>query len=254
MGPETLSHHELDRRPPPPGEAPHRPGPVTRFLASVCDRQEAEIALDNGADIIDLKDPAKGALGAVDLPVLQEVIRYVDQRRPVSTTIGDQPLAAQPVSAAVHERAATGVDFVKLGLFPQGDLEGTLAALALQTRHRHALVAVMFADLDPDFGLLPRLAHAGFAGVMLDTANKQAGGLSVHLDHQQLATFVAQAQALNLFCGLAGSLRLDDIPALLVLRPDYLGFRGALCNGGRTGTLDARAIQHIARLLHEDSP
>ena len=39
---------------------------MTLFLASVRDVAEAETALLAGADIIDLKDPAQGALGAVD--------------------------------------------------------------------------------------------------------------------------------------------------------------------------------------------
>jgi (5-formylfuran-3-yl)methyl phosphate synthase len=38
---------------------------MTLFLASVRDEAEAEIALLNRADIVDLKEPAHGALGAV---------------------------------------------------------------------------------------------------------------------------------------------------------------------------------------------
>jgi len=107
-------------------------------------------------------------LGAVDLPVLREVIEYIDHRRPVSATIGDQPLLPGPIVDAVRDRAALGTDFLKLGLFPDGDLEGTLSALAPQIQQGSALIAVLFADLNPDVRVLPQLARAGFTGVMLD--------------------------------------------------------------------------------------
>ena len=38
---------------------------MIRLLASVQDAEEADIALLGGADIIDFKDPAHGALGAL---------------------------------------------------------------------------------------------------------------------------------------------------------------------------------------------
>ena len=43
---------------------------MIRLLASVKDTDEAEIALSGGADIIDFKDPAHGALGALPVEVI----------------------------------------------------------------------------------------------------------------------------------------------------------------------------------------
>jgi dihydroneopterin aldolase len=55
-----------------------------------------------------------------------------------------------------------------------------------------------------------------------------------------------------LLCGLAGSLRLEDIPLLLRYRPDYLGFRGALCvQRQRTAALDDKAVARIKKALYE---
>ena len=52
--------------------------------------------------------------------------------------------------------------------------------------------------------------------------------------------------ACGLFAGLAGALRADDVPALLALEPDYLGFRSALCNQARrTAGLDMAACRRI---------
>jgi hypothetical protein len=111
------------------------------------------------------------------------------------------------------------------------------------------LVAVLMADQRPDADLLPALAGAGFLGAMLDTADKAAGGLRRHLDAAFLAGFVARARGLGLLTGLAGSLGLADVPALAALAPDYLGFRGALCRGGRQAALDPLALAEVRRAL-----
>ncbi|MCK5188991.1 MAG: hypothetical protein KAR12_02925, partial [Methylococcales bacterium] len=56
----------------------------------------------------------------------------------------------------------------------------------------------------------------------------------------------AAAKDSLLLCGLAGSLKVDDIPELLDLEVDYLGFRGALCEKSkRTAHLNKNAINSI---------
>ena len=50
--------------------------------------------------------------------------------------------------------------------------------------------------------------------------------------------------------GLAGSLRMDDINPLLALKPDYLGFRGALCHElQRVAMIDALAVRRIRSMI-----
>lgn len=226
---------------------------MTQLLASVRTAAEAALAVGGGADIVDLKEPRAGALGALPAPVLAACVAAVAGRRPVSATVGDLPLDPGPVAAAAAAVWATGVDIVKIGLFP-GDLDGCLAALAPQAAAGRRLVAVLFADRAPDFAVLERLAGAGFFGAMLDTADKTAGPLRRHLDEPALARFVGRARALGLLCGLAGSLRLDDVPALLPVAPDYLGFRGALCGSdGRGGALRAEALAAVRRAVQPAS-
>jgi dihydroneopterin aldolase len=54
--------------------------------------------------------------------------------------------------------------------------------------------------------------------------------------------------------GLAGSLEPPDVPRLLLLEPDYLGFRGALCVGrDRTARIDPQAIAVIRELIPFDA-
>ncbi len=222
---------------------------MTRMLASVTGPAEAEIAIAGGADIIDLKDPARGALGAVAIATVARTVATVGGRRETSAVTGDLPMQPATVLAAARAMAETGVDYVKVGLFGGGDTPGCLRALASlgpSTR----LVGVLFADTTPDLSLLGQLASSGFAGAMLDTQDKSAGRLLTHMDLPRLRDFVAACRTVGLMAGLAGSLELPDIPRLLVLSPDLLGFRGALCgSGGRTAGLDLSRVRAVRALI-----
>jgi (5-formylfuran-3-yl)methyl phosphate synthase len=221
---------------------------MTLLLASVRTPDEARRAIAGGADIVDLKEPAQGALGRLPDATIAAIRHAVAGRRPTSATIGDQPLAPVPVSAAVRAMAATGVDIVKLGMF-DGDAAATVAALGAVARDGIRLVAVLFADRAPDLSLIARCAAADFYGIMLDTADKAAGPLTRHLAEAILAQFIAEARRHRLLAGLAGSLSAIDVPRLLPLRPDYLGFRAALTTGGRDAPLDAGAVARLRALL-----
>jgi (5-formylfuran-3-yl)methyl phosphate synthase len=222
---------------------------MSGLLASVRSVEEAEIARREGADIIDLKDPNHGALAALPAAIIAEAVAWAPRGTVLSATAGDLPMQPVLVAEKVAAIAALGVGLVKLGLYSEGDPAGCLAALAHLARHGTRVVIVLFADRQPDFGWIARAARAGLAGIMLDTADKRAGGLRRHLSDDRLAAFVGQAREHGLIVGLAGSLGLADIAPLKQLQPDYLGFRGALCAGGRSGSIDAGAIRAVRQAL-----
>jgi (5-formylfuran-3-yl)methyl phosphate synthase len=222
---------------------------MTRMLASVADSEEALLAVELGADFVDLKNPAMGALGAWPLEKVRDAVERVGGKRPLSATIGDLPLEPESVQEAARAMAATGVDIVKVGFFAGGDAQGCIHALASLAERGVKLVAVIMADQDPDLGLVALLAKAGFTGAMLDTAGKRGGGLRSHLDDTALDAFVREARGHGLLTGLAGSLTLGDIAPLSALGPDYLGFRGALCRGDRTAALDPAAFRSVRTAL-----
>lgn len=218
---------------------------MTRLLASVADLREARLAVAGGADIVDFKDPRRGALGALPVEAVAECVSALGPAAVTSATIGDLPPDPALLAAAAEEMAATGVTYVKVGFFCRGVPTDCLNALAPLARRRR-LVAVLFADLEPDLAVIPSIARAGFAGVMLDTAGKSGRGLRDFMTDDELARFVASAWSHGLLTGLAGSLKASDIPALLGLAPDYLGFRGAVCAGGsRLSALDPEALREV---------
>ena len=231
---------------------------MTLFLASARDAAEAEMAIGAGANIVDLKDPGKGALGALAPDIVAACVKRVAGRAPVSATVGDLPLEGEGVRAAVLATAALGVDYVKLGLFPGGDAERCLNRLETDTSQLR-LVLVLFADAMPEFDAIGVASRIGAHGVMFDTLGKSAGSLPDHLSFIALAGYIASAKAEGLTVGLAGSLKARHVPSLLALVPDLLGFRGALCqDGDRAQSLDPvrlaaiRAlIPHSPRVLHE---
>jgi len=226
---------------------------MTRFLASVRDAEEAELALETGADIIDLKEPNRGALGAVDEKTVELCVRAVAGRACVSATIGDLPMQAPTLREALRRHDASGVDFVKLGIFPDPDAERALLALADNPRDR--LILVIFADALPSFDAVAAAARLNAKGVMLDTMSKGSGSLLDHLSLDLLAGFVATAKTHGLMVGLAGSLRTKHVESLLALRPDLLGFRGALCrDGARGASLDRAACEVMRGLIPASEP
>ncbi|MBV8962977.1 MAG: dihydroneopterin aldolase, partial [Hyphomicrobiales bacterium] len=193
---------------------------MTLFLASVTSETEAEIAIASGADIIDFKDPAKGALGALEPERLRSAVASVSGRRPTSAVTGDLPMDPQTLPLAVENIAAIGV---------------------------------VFADETVDLSLVERLAAARFHGAMIDTARKGAGRLLNRRDLVWLSAFVERCRRNGILAGLAGSLEPPDVPRLLPLRPDILGFRGALCaKGERTAELDPKAISLVRELIPSD--
>lgn len=221
------------------------------MLASVTTAAEARTCLAGGANIVDAKDPLTGALGALPLDTVREIVAEAAAAgRPVSATIGDLTCEPSVIGEAASGMAATGVDYVKIGFPPVGDARSVIADLGQRDVRPARLVGVLFADQSPDFGLIGAMGEAGFAGVLIDTADKNAGSLTGLMDEARLTEFLDLAHAAGLFAGLAGSLRVDDIDELCRLKPDILGFRGALClDSRRTFAIDDTSVQRIRARL-----
>lgn len=226
-------------------QKPRRP---VSLLASVTDESEARLCASLGADIIDAKNPAAGALGVLPAERVRAIRAAVPAHVPVSATIGDPCDDSDRVVQAVRLTAASGVDFVKIGFWPASGAGSPIGELGRLSLKNARLVAVLLADRGIDLKLLEPLADAGFAGVMLDTFDKRSGALPDIASPASLRDFVGAAHATGLFAGLAGSLRLEHVPLLLTLGADVLGFRGGLCVGAaRAASIDPAAVRAVRR-------
>jgi len=226
-----------------------------RLLVSVVDAGEARVAAAAGADIIDVKDPSRGALGEAAPAVVRAVRQATPSHLPVSAALGDGPFEPAVVAALAMESAASGAAFVKLGL-----RETSLVAAARCLEAARAclpdpvqLVVAGFADFArvgaPHPLELPELAAAvGAQGCLLDTAVKDGLGLFRWLSDVDLAAFVEACRARGLLSALAGSLGAEDLARLLPIGPDLVGVRGAACVGDRIGgRVDAERVRALVR-------
>lgn len=226
---------------------------MTGMLASVNSVDEAKLVLAEYVDIIDLKEPALGSLGGLDIKLVKSCVAVINGQCPISATIGDLPMQPELIFNAVKGMAETGVNYVKIGFFPGENQYQVIEKLASISAHVN-LVAVLFADTHPDFSLIERLMAAGFRGIMLDTLDKTAGSLTEVMGNAEIERFVKHVKSRHTTCGLAGSLKLGDIPILMPYQPDYLGFRGALCDQNeRVGRLNVRSVQAIKQAIADFS-
>jgi (5-formylfuran-3-yl)methyl phosphate synthase len=222
---------------------------MTALLASVRTVAEASAAMENGADIIDLKDPTQGALGALPRAVIEAIVERVRATGafPVSATVGDLDDGEHDeMVRRVLATAQTGVDFVKVGIAPGAGARGALRRLAgLPVR----VVPLFLADAGLDLALIDVACAAGFPIVMVDTGDKRTGSLFDCVAPAVLAAMIRITHDAGARAGLAGSLRFAHVPMIAELAPDIAGFRGALCDGTRTGTLLGTKVRALRDAL-----
>lgn len=223
---------------------------MTLLLVSVVNEPEANLALDNGADIIDLKDPSKGALGALQLTTTQQIIATVNGQVPVSATIGDLPLVPAKICTAVDQLIGIGVDYVKIGLFEAEDYSEILASLRQYAEQGAKLIAVLLAETSYPCDLITQIRNAGFVGIMLDTASKDGRSLFDHMKLTQIVDFVSETKGLGLFVGVAGSLNVSHVPIIKQLSANYAGFRGGLCaENNRLASLSIEKLRELSKVM-----
>jgi uncharacterized protein (UPF0264 family) len=226
---------------------------MTALLASVRSADEAFDAAHAGAELIDLKEPHAGALGGVAMDDITRIVRALRAHyavRPISATIGDLPNhALDEITHRVLDVAATGVDYVKVGVAPGPAAADCLRHLADLPA---AVVPVLLSDDGIDRDLAALAAQLGFVGMVFDTANKDGRTLFDCVDAATLAACIAQARSRGTMTALAGSLGWSDLGRIRALAPDIAGFWGALCDEreGRTGRLDPQRVRKWARALH----
>jgi (5-formylfuran-3-yl)methyl phosphate synthase len=230
-----------------------------RLLVSVTEADEARVAVEAGVDIVDVKNPAEGSLGAPRPGVIERVREVVPPERAVSAAIGDLPNLPGTAALAALGAARAGAAYVKVGLWGTSTTDAA-AALLRAVREAvdggAAVIAAAYADAErvPCGPLAPGAVveaarRAGVGGCLLDTAVKDGRGLFEWLTPEALGTLVAEGHAAGLEMALAGALRAEELPVVRATGADIAGVRAAACRDGRrTAPLDA---EQIARLRAE---
>jgi uncharacterized protein (UPF0264 family) len=227
-----------------------------RLLVSVTDAREARVAVEAGVDIVDVKNPAEGSLGAPGPGVIERVREVVPPERPVSAAIGDLPNLPGTAALAALGAARSGAAYVKVGLSGTSTTESAVAVLRAvrdAVDGRAAVIAAAYADAErvsggplPPVAVVEAARRARIGGCLLDTAVKDGRGLFQWLTPGMLEALVAEGHAAGLEMALAGALRAEDLSLVRATGADVAAVRAAACRGGRrTEPLDAERIGRL---------
>lgn len=233
-----------------------------KLLVSVKDRAEAAEAEAGGSEIIDVKNPSEGSLGANFPWVIREIRTQTPPTIEVSATLGDLPYLPGTASLAALGAAASGVQYVKVGVFGPRNIEEAVHLVRGVRRGvdsagwKVKVIAAGYGDFQ-DHGCLnplklPEVAAKGEAdGVMVDLKVKGRGDLFHHLTLEEIQRLVEAAHRGGFIVGVAGSLGLKHVKPLLRLGVDIMGVRGSVCLGGDRvgGCIEKRRVTELVRAI-----
>lgn len=229
---------------------------MTGLLVSVRNGDEARLAIEAGVDVLDVKEPARGSLGAADAATIAEIAGIAAGRAPLSVALGELITLADDELTSFP---AEGVRYAKLGLSRcAGHNWATRwVAWAEALPQGTSPVAVVYADAPlaaspPEADILAVAARCGAAAVLVDTFDKQAGNLLTHWNAGRLERMMAAARRASLPVVLAGSLSLPQIEELLPLNPWLVAVRGAACRAGRESPLDKNRLRQLVETIHRN--
>ena len=235
-----------------------------KLLISPMNEKEASEAISGGADIIDVKNPKEGALGANFPWVIKRIREMTPKSIQVSCALGDAPNLPGSISLAAFGAASLGVDYIKVGLRGFKTPEETVFFLqnvnkaAKTCNPKIKVAAAGYADAEKigaiDPMLLPEIASKAQVDLaMVDTAVKDGKNLFDYLSAAQLVKFVSSSHKLGLKAALAGSLRKQDLPVVYGLGADVAGLRGAACtnNDRNNGQITQKLVRELVETVKQ---
>lgn len=228
-----------------------------KLLVSPINVEEAKVCKLGGADIIDVKNPKEGSLGA-NFPWMISAVKKVAGNTPVSATIGDFNYKPGTASLAALGAAVSGAEYVKVGLYDIQTREQALDMLKNIVRTvkdfdaNKKVVASGYSDFKRINSIpiseLPSIgAEAGVDVVMMDTGIKDGRSTFEFLSEKELTSFVNSARSYGLETAIAGTIKFEDVPALKRISPDIIGVRGCVCGGDRNSTIRKELVERLRR-------
>ncbi|NOY10911.1 MAG: (5-formylfuran-3-yl)methyl phosphate synthase [Archaeoglobi archaeon] len=228
-----------------------------KVLVSPMSIEEAVESLKGGADIIDVKNPAEGSLGANFPWVIRQVKELVEKEgKLLSATVGDLDFKPGTASLAALGAAYAGADYIKVGLYGVKTAEQVYEMMSKVVRAvkdfnpSAMVVAAAYADHSRVGAVSPlEIAEpayrAGCDGIMVDTAIKDGKNLFEFMDAEALEKFISSAHERGMFCALAGSLSWNHMDILKSLEPDIIGVRTMVCENGRNSMIRSELVAKL---------
>lgn len=237
-----------------------------RVLVSPKDVEEAIAVIRGHADIIDVKNPEEGSLGAnfpwIIRSIKELVVKEGRNTIQVSATIGDFDYKPGTAALAALGAASAGAEYIKVGLFKIKtsreaiDVLRGVARAVKEFDPTKKVVAAFYADY-PRIASIPPFAITEIGNevdidvAMIDTGIKDGRSTLEFLTTEELRRFIAESRALGLETALAGSLTFRDLPVIKELEPDIIGVRGMVCGGNRADRIRAELVWELKRMVAE---
>ena len=226
---------------------------MTGLLVSVRSAAEAKISLAGGADLIDVKEPRRGALGAADPSVWRTVTQSVATCVPTSVALGELIDFGEFESCDL-----AGVQYAKVGLAgcrQYSDWAARWTECVRSLPEGLEPVAVVYGDYRAAAAPAPEqvIDQAGKAGcgvVLFDTFDKSRGDLIRHLGLEGIERLSSRARQRIGRVVFGGSLDAHSAALLLPFQPDYIAVRGAVCRPTRIDSVDRELVENLARVVH----
>ncbi|MEI6840439.1 MAG: (5-formylfuran-3-yl)methyl phosphate synthase [Methanomicrobiales archaeon] len=226
-----------------------------QLLVSPRDIPEARKSL--AADIIDVKKPSEGSLGA-NFPWVIREIKSISTK-PVSAAIGDFDYKPGGASLAAYGAACSGADYIKVGLMFDGiekasDLiESVVKAVKDEFPEKRVVISaysdyLRLGSISP-FDMAPLVAEAGADLAMIDTGIKDGKSTFDFMDEASLTRFTWKNHDLGIGTAIAGALKMEDIPVLKRINPDIIGVRGMVCGGDRNASIREELVQKLMMMV-----
>jgi len=209
------------------------------------------------ADIIDVKKPSEGSLGANFPWIIREIKAF--SKKPVSAAIGDFDYKPGGASLAAYGAACAGADYVKIGLAFQGQeqarevISAVVKAVKDEFPEKFVVIAA-YSDFErmhsiSPFDMAPIAAECGADVAMVDTGIKDRQSTFAFMNEVALSSFTDLNEKLGLGTALAGALKFEDIDALKRINPDIIGVRGMVCGGDRNATVREDLIKTALAMI-----
>jgi len=226
-----------------------------RLLVSPRDVEEAKRS--SAADIIDVKRPAEGSLGA-NFPWVIRAVRDLSGK-PVSAAIGDFDFKPGGAALAAYGAAHAGADYIKIGLMFDGSeraeevIVAVVKAVKDEFPEKYVVIAaysdyVRLGTISP-CAMSPIAAAAGADVAMVDTGMKDGKSTFDFMNEESLREFTVLNREGGMQTALAGSLQFEDLPSLRRINPDIIGVRGMVCGGNRNATIQEDLVVRLARMV-----
>ncbi len=221
------------------------------MLVSVRDVAEASEALAAGVDVLDVKEPSRGALAAASVEVWEGVAALASRLEsppPLSAALGEPDEAIRCARALPR-----GYSYAKAG--PSGcrtvaRLHELWSSVRRSLPVETSLVAVAYADhaeadsLSPEV-ILHETVAAGLRHLLIDTFGKDGKSTPEQLSMSRLGGLIREARGQDVWVAVAGSLRADQLAGFEAggVRPDCFGVRGDVCVGARDRRISPERVR-----------